>query len=179
MARSKSSFEATAEEWRLQDGASHAYSSRVSRSFNFAASQSRCSLNSFACSIRAVRLGTRQVKFRGNRLGVASRLKLFMSTAQMYHDPVISQHRKTVPLQCHILKAQSFCEPCSWQAEPPRLGLTPVNRQGMALGEKSAPCVPMRVTWGRYRRGSAPMSMCSCTLTSTTCVYGSLKYGHG
>ena len=33
----------------------------------------------------------------------------------------------------------------------------PLNRPSMALRERSALCVPVRVTWGRYRRGSAPM----------------------
>ena len=32
-----------------------------------------------------------------------------------------------------------------------------LNRKGMALRERSAPCIPIRVTWGLHRRGSAPM----------------------
>eukprot|EP00614_Pseudopedinella_elastica_P016635 CAMPEP_0172647840 /NCGR_PEP_ID=MMETSP1068-20121228/240953_1 /TAXON_ID=35684 /ORGANISM="Pseudopedinella elastica, Strain CCMP716" /LENGTH=91 /DNA_ID=CAMNT_0013462129 /DNA_START=430 /DNA_END=705 /DNA_ORIENTATION=- len=42
----------------------------------------------------SVRLGTQQVKHRGNRRGLASGMKLVMSTAQWYHDPKISLHRK-------------------------------------------------------------------------------------
>ena len=34
-----------------------------------------------------------------------------------------------------------------------------LNRQGMALREGSAPCVPVHVFWGRHRRGSAHMSI--------------------
>ena len=39
MVRSRSSFEATAEEWRFQDEARHEYSSKVSRPCNFPAPQ--------------------------------------------------------------------------------------------------------------------------------------------
>ena len=98
----------------------HAYSSKVSRSCNFIASHNPSFLNSFTCSIRIVSLGTQQVKLRGNRRGVASRMKLFMSTAQRYHEPATSQHRKIIPRQCHILMVYRFCEPCAWQAELPR-----------------------------------------------------------
>ena len=107
LVRSRSSIEATAEEWRFQDEAPHACSSKVSRSCDFTASQNPSSLSSFTCSIRAVRLGTQQVKLRGNRRGVASRMKLIMSSAQRYHAPAVSQHRKIRPQQCHILMVQS------------------------------------------------------------------------
>ena len=50
-----------------------------------------------------------------------------------------------------------ICEPCAWQAELPREDQYRLNRRGMALRELSAPRVPMRVTWKRHRRGSAPM----------------------
>ena len=61
---------------------------------------------------RAVRLGTQQVKLRGNRRGEALRMNLVMSTAQRYQDPVISQHRKIIPLQCHIFsRSRAFASP--------------------------------------------------------------------
>ena len=114
-------------------------------------------LNSFTCSILAVALGTQQVKLRGDRRGVASRTELVMSTTQRYHEPAITQHRKIIPQQCHILMAQSFCEPCAWQAEQPIYGLALMKLQRYgALGMKRT-VVPMRISWGRHRRGSAPM----------------------
>ena len=116
LVRSRPSFEATAGEWRFQDEASHAYSSKVSRSCNFTASQNPSSLNCFTGSKLAVRFGTQQGKLRGNRRRVASTMRLVMSTAQRYHEPAISQHRKIILLQCHVLMVQSFCEPCAWQA---------------------------------------------------------------
>ena len=52
------------------------------------------SLCSSTCGIWDVRLGTQQARLRGNRQELAYKIKLVMSTAQRYHDPVISQHRK-------------------------------------------------------------------------------------
>ena len=92
-----------------------------------------------------MRLSTHQVKLRGNRRGLASRMKLAISTAQRYHGPAISQHRKIIPLQCHILMVQGFCEPCAWQAELTRLGLAPVKPQIFAACSHAAEALVLRL----------------------------------
>ena len=90
-------------------------------------------------------------------------MKLVIRTAQKYHDPAISKHRKIISLQYHIQMVQSFCEPCAWQAGLPRWGLAPVKPQRYgALGMKRT-VVPMRMTWGQHRRGSAPMFIANAT----------------
>ena len=76
---------------------------KLSRPCNFTASQNQSSLNSITCSIWAVRPGTQHVKLRGNRGGMASRIKLLISTAQSYHGPAISQHRKSYPNPRRVL----------------------------------------------------------------------------
>ena len=69
-------------------------------------------------------------------------------------------------LQCNILMVQSFCEPRAWQAELPRCGLAPVKPPRYGALRMKRTVVTVRMTWGRHRRGSAPMSIKKLCLVS-------------
>ena len=52
---------------------------------------------------------------------------------------------------------QIFCEPCARQAYLARLGLAPIKPSRYGVLRIKRTVVPTRMTWGRHRRGSAPM----------------------
>ena len=65
----------------------------------------------------------------------ASSIQLFMRTAQRYHDPVISQHRKIILQQRHIPKIQSFASPVLGKRNNRDEVKLRLNHRGMALRE--------------------------------------------
>ena len=75
----------------------------------------------------------KQVKLRGNRRVVASRMMLVMSTAQKYRKPVISQHRKIIPQLWHIPVVQSIASPLLGKRNYRDKAWLRLNRLGMAL----------------------------------------------
>ena len=74
-----------------------------------------------------------------------------------YHDHKFPKHRKPCTKIFEFSRSRAFSnsmlEKRNFRAEV-KLRL---SRLGLALREQSAPCVPIRLTWGRHRRGSAPV----------------------
>ena len=106
----------------------------------------------------AVRYGTQQDKLRGNRRGVAlsgwslSCVQPIGITTMLSHSTA-----KSYPSCFKFSRSRAFARPVLGKRNYRHEVKLRLNRQGMALRERNAPCVLLRLTWGRHRRGSAPV----------------------